>query len=74
MFFMRYAAGMDRFASALEISAAILAAPAWARIGLTMPDERMRERAAQELAETLLDRLEVGPEPEQHPDQLALSL
>ena len=29
-----------------ELSAILLAAPGWARVGLTMPDERMRERAA----------------------------
>jgi hypothetical protein len=65
---------MYRFANALEISAAILAAPAWARVGLTVRDPRLRERAAQELAETVLDRLEAGPALAPHPDQLALAL
>ena len=33
-----------------ELSAILLAAPGWARVGLTMPDPRMRERAADTLA------------------------
>ncbi|MFD2427342.1 DUF6771 family protein [Sphingobium scionense] len=32
------------------LSAIILAAPGWARVGLTMPDEELRERAANALA------------------------
>lgn len=64
---------MDRVATS-ALTAAILAAPAWAHIGLTMPDSRMRERAAQEVAETVLDRLSDDLQPDAHPDQLALAL
>lgn len=39
------------------LSEALLTAPAWARVGLTMPDERMRAKAAAELANTILERL-----------------
>lgn len=39
------------------VSEALLNAPAWARVGLTMPDERMRAKAAAELANTILERL-----------------
>jgi len=41
-----------------ELSAILLAAPGWARVGLTMPDERMRERAADTLAATIIEKLE----------------
>ena len=41
-----------------ELSAILLAAPGWARVGLTMPDERMRERAADALAATIIERLD----------------
>ncbi|WP_240960148.1 DUF6771 family protein [Novosphingobium olei] len=36
------------------VAQAILSAPAWARVGITAPDERMREDAAQELASVIL--------------------
>jgi len=68
-----YNGSMERVATSSASTAAILAAPAWAHIGLTMPDSRMRERAAQELAETVLDRLEADFAPELHPDQLPLA-
>ena len=38
--------------------------PAWAQIGLTVRDERLRERAAHELAETVAQRLEPRSEPD----------
>lgn len=41
-----------------SIATAILSAPGWARVGLTMRDEQMRERAADTIAATILDRLE----------------
>jgi len=44
------------------LSAILLAAPGWARVGLTMPDERMRERAAETLAITIIEKLEGCPE------------
>lgn len=55
-----------------ELSAILLAAPGWARVGLTMPDERMRERAADMLAATIIERLEGKAAPD--PDQFRLPL
>ena len=49
--------GMERI-ERLELSAILLAAPGWARVGLTMPDERIRERAADTLAATIIEKLE----------------
>ncbi len=43
------------------IAAAIADAPAWAVIGLTMPDEQMRERGAEELARWIADRINGEP-------------
>ena len=48
----------------------ILNAPAWARLGLTMPDERLRERAADALAATIIERVfgePLTPDPNQLP-------
>lgn len=39
------------------VSAILLAAPGWARVGLAMPDEQLRERAADALAATIGERL-----------------
>ena len=50
---------------------AILSAPGWARVGITMPDATMRERAAQELARSIVEHLVSDPEPDQ--DQLPLA-
>ncbi|WP_298193066.1 DUF6771 family protein [Novosphingobium sp.] len=55
-----------------ELSAILMAAPGWARVGLTMPDERMRERAADTLAATIIERLERTPTPD--PNQFRLPL
>ncbi|WP_051093318.1 MULTISPECIES: DUF6771 family protein [Sphingobium] len=55
-----------------ELSAILLAAPGWARVGLTMPDERMRERAADTLAATIIEQLERTPAPD--PNQFRLPL
>lgn len=41
-----------------ELPAILLSAPGWARVGLTMPDERMRERAADTLAATIIEKLQ----------------
>jgi hypothetical protein len=71
---MFYMARMERVATSSALTAAILAAPTWAHLGLTVRDARLRERAAQEVAETVLDRLQSGPAPDAHPDQLALAL
>ena len=40
------------------IAAAIADAPAWALIGLTMPDPQMRERGAEELARWIVERVD----------------
>ena len=51
---------MERFApepSCAAISSAILAAPGWARVGITMPNDRLRAEAAEELARAIVDRL-----------------
>lgn len=52
------------------IAQAILEAPGWARIGITMPDPSMREKAAIELALTIADQLALTPGPD--PRQLKL--
>ena len=44
-----------------SISAAIRTAPAFARLGLSMRDETMRERAADALAVAIVERLERSP-------------
>ena len=59
---------MDREA----LSDIILNSPAWARIGLTMPDARMRERAADTLAATIIERM--SPSSEVDENQLSLPL
>ncbi|WP_254911425.1 DUF6771 family protein [Sphingosinicella sp.] len=47
-----------------ELSAILLAAPGWAPVGLTMPDKHMRERAADTLAATIIEKLEGVPAPD----------
>lgn len=39
----------------VELAATILSAPAWARVGITAPNERLREEAALELARSILE-------------------
>jgi len=54
---------MARFATLsadAAIAASILSAPGWARVGITMPDPGMRERAASELARSILEQLTAG--------------
>lgn len=53
------------------LAEALLNAPGWARIGLTAPSPAMREKAAQELAESALERLADYPNLND-PDQLSL--
>lgn len=53
-----------------SISRIILNAPAWARVALTMRDERMRERAADVLAASILEKLNAQPAPD--PNQMTL--
>jgi hypothetical protein len=52
-----------------QLAETILSAPAWARVGITAPDERMREEAALELARSIL-----GEDHRDDPRQLALTL
>jgi len=56
-----------------SLATMILHAPAWARVGLTAPSERLRERAAAELAETILDAM-AAPQAINDPRQMALPL
>ncbi len=63
--------GMDRIDTA-QLSAAILHAPGWARVGITMPDERLRERAACALACAIVEVLEPPEQPDRR--QIALPL
>lgn len=62
---------MDRIDPA-RLSAVILHAPGWARVGITMLDERLRERAASALACAIVEELD----PPDLPDgrQIALPL
>ncbi|MBB5710841.1 DUF6771 family protein [Sphingomonas xinjiangensis] len=41
--------------------ALLFSTPGWARIGLTAPNERLRERAAHELALSIAEALGDGP-------------
>lgn len=52
--FLFYLAYMERIA-AHSMAQAILAAPAWVRVGITAPTENIRVEAASELALTLLN-------------------
>ena len=56
-----------------RLSAILLNAPVWARLGLTVPDPRLRERAADALAATIVRKLE-EPAPVTDRNQLALPL
>lgn len=57
-----------------RISSILLSSPAWVRLGLTVPDSRMREQAADALAATIIDRLQ-DPAPVIHDrNQLALPI
>jgi len=53
------------------IAEAILAAPGWARVGITAPAEHLREDAARELARAVLGG---RPALDACPEQLRLSL
>ena len=54
---------MPHASPAATISAAIKSAPAFARLGLSVRDERLRDRAADALASIIADRLEHPREP-----------
>jgi len=55
-----------------RVADALLAAPGWARVGITAPKESMRQAAAHELALTIT-RLFAG-DTTTDPDQLQLTL
>lgn len=64
---------MKRFApKPADLAQAILEAPGWARLGIAVRDERLRPRAAQELALSIVEHL--NPPPLDAADQLPLSL
>ena len=56
-----------------RLSHILQTAPAWARLGLTERDSALRERAADALAATIIDRLD-QPVPVSDRDQIALPL
>jgi hypothetical protein len=56
-----------------RLSSILLNAPTWARLGLAVRDPRLRERAADALAATIVQRLE-EPARAENVDQLALPL
>ena len=62
---------MDR-RSAAAIASMPLTAPGRARVGLTVRDERLRVRADEWLAATILTGLEEAPEPDQRQMMLPL--
>ncbi|WP_354288938.1 DUF6771 family protein [Sphingomonas sp. UYEF23] len=67
---------MSRLATqpaATDLRSAILSAPGWARVGITMPDARMRERAADALAQSILEQL-FEQDRTAHADQFNLPL
>ncbi|QJR03499.1 hypothetical protein HH800_15725 [Sphingobium yanoikuyae] len=45
----------------LWVAQSILLAPGWARVALTAPNERLREQAAVELAQTIVRAIEHPP-------------
>lgn len=62
-----YRMDQDRIAEALN------GAPAWAKVGLTMPSEKMRARAALEIANCIIEGME-RPTVVTDRDQLPLPL
>jgi hypothetical protein len=54
------------------LTEAILMAPGWARVGITMPDPHLREQAADALAAVIVEKL--APSPTVDRNQLALPL
>lgn len=66
---------MNRFAlspESADLSSAIQSAPAWVRLGLAVPDARMRARAADELAKALVGHL-CGTDSQDDVNQLPLA-
>lgn len=56
------------------IAESLLAAPGWARVGLTSAAERLREDAANELARAIVEQIEASAENVADPNQLRLAL
>ena len=63
---------MERIDSS-KIASILLNGPAWARMGLNMPDRSQRERAADALAATIVERLS-EPAAEEDRNQLRLDV
>ncbi len=64
---------MERVAiDAREVADAILSAPGWARIGITVPNEHLREKAALEVALAVVEHFD--PPPADAGDQYRLAL
>lgn len=71
--FSFYNGGMERFApKPADLAEAILEAPGWARLGIAVQDERLRSRAAHELALSIVEHL--NPAPADAANQLPLAL
>ncbi|MDX2210074.1 MAG: antA/AntB antirepressor family protein [Sphingopyxis sp.] len=71
MFYLCSHMGMDNMDPA-RVAETILAAPGWARVGITAPNSNMRIEAAFELAKAIIEGAAVVDAPS--PDQLGLSL
>jgi hypothetical protein len=56
-----------------RVAETILAAPGWARVGITAPVSHLRAAAAHELARAILEDIGQAPE-DRADDQLGLSL
>jgi len=72
MFFICSNWRMERIDPSL-IAQAILAAPGWARVGITASTVYLREDAAAELARSILDHIQAEPEPSSE-KQIGLAL
>ncbi len=59
--------------SPLSLAHMVLSAPGWVRVGITAPNERIREEAALELGAYLIDRM-AHPAPIEAEDQMTLPL
>lgn len=55
-----------------QIATALLTSAGWARVGLTAPNERLREQAAKELALAVCETINPPTQPDRN--QLALPL
>lgn len=70
MFYFCSYCAMTRF-DIEDMASAILAAPGWARVGITAPARHIRDDAAQELARSIAEALMDGqhrPEKDEQPE------